>query len=76
MPISPLSASIQDFDKNIIREFRSGAIPVRAVFTISIMLLAVYGASVIVYVDGGLGWLGIDGLKKAGEGALCWVTPV
>mmetsp|Transcript_2730 Transcript_2730/g.9936 ORF Transcript_2730/g.9936 Transcript_2730/m.9936 type:complete len:931 (-) Transcript_2730:195-2987(-) len=56
--------------------FRSGAIPARAVFTISVMLLAVYGASVIVYVKDGLGWLGIPGLEKAGEGALCWVTPV
>eukprot|EP00958_Prasinococcus_capsulatus_P024262 scaffold3761_cov372-Prasinococcus_capsulatus_cf.AAC.30 len=55
---------------------RSGAIPARAVFTISVMLLAVYGASVIVYVKDGLGWLGIPGLEKAGEGALCWVTPV
>jgi hypothetical protein len=60
--------------------FRSVLVPIRAVFTLAITIIYVYGCSVGVYQNGALDWLGFAGLSTSagapGLGALSWVTPV
>jgi len=60
--------------------FRSFLVPVRAIFTLAITIIIVYGCSVFVYQDGALDWMHFPGLSKnagaPGLGSLSWVTPV
>ena len=54
--------------------FKSVMVPVRAVFTLAITILYVYGCAVYVYQDGALNGLGIPGLQ--GQGAISWISPI
>ena len=57
--------------------FRSLFVPVRAVLTIGLTLLWVYGLAVMVYIDGAFDGIGMEGLKASGSpGEINWFAPV
>lgn len=54
--------------------FRSIIVPIRAVFTISLTLVWVYGFADMTYEHGVMNWTGIEGLYSTA--ALFWLTPL
>jgi RND superfamily putative drug exporter len=57
--------------------FRSIIIPLRAVFSISLTIVLVYGAAIFVYEDGILAFLNFNGLMPLKDDqSLCWIPPI
>jgi uncharacterized membrane protein YdfJ with MMPL/SSD domain len=57
--------------------FRSAVVPLRAVLSIGLTLVLVYGAAIFVYEDGALAWLHFAGLAPLEEDAsLSWIPPI
>ena len=54
--------------------FRSVVVAIRAVATIVVTLLCVYGLSVVIFQQGYFNFLRLPGLR--GTTALCWLPPV
>ena len=57
--------------------FRSAVVPLRAVLSIGLTIVLVYGAAVFVFEDGALGWLRFAGLAPLKEDqSLSWIPPI
>jgi len=56
--------------------FRSVIIPFRAVFSIGLTILLVYGAAIFVYEDGYLSFLNFNGLMPLKNASLSWIPPI
>jgi len=54
--------------------FRALIIPVQLFFTIILPITWVYGAALLVYEDGVLGWTGLGGVEAVG--GVVWLSPV
>jgi len=58
--------------------FKSVFVPVRAIFTICLTLLWIYGLAVMVYVDGAWNGIGTPGLEanRRPKGQISWFAPI